>query len=360
MLEEEERPVADRMDDIALPSETLSLVGHEAALNRLQMAHRSNRLHHAWLLSGPRGIGKATLAFQFARQLLAYPNGSALPPVGQQIAVPASVSGPIMRGAHPELLHLTRPWDEKAKRFKTKLSVDEVRKTQAFYGMTAGAGGWRITIVDAADDMNAEAANALLKVLEEPPKRSLFLVLSHASGGLLPTIRSRCQMVPLQPLSEAEVGQVLQRMDLQIDPALLSAACERSEGSVRRAIQLVRSDALKEIAVFENLLVSRSTGVPRDWMQVHGLADRLVRKGAEEGYELFFDLALDALAKDVRNHILQSGVEGAKRDPALLAGQAEVWEKTVESKRVADAYNLDKKQEILSLFSALFDLNSRA
>jgi len=348
------------MEDDPLPSETLHLVGHQSALNRLQTAHRSGRLHHAWLMSGPRGIGKATSAFHFARQLLSHPDGADFPLKGDPIDVPTSVSGPVARGAHPDLLHLTRPWDEKGKRFKTKLSVDEVRKTQSFYGMTAGAGGWRITIVDAADDMNAEAANALLKVLEEPPKRSLFLVLSHASGGLLPTIRSRCQILPMQPLSEAEVMEALQALNLQAVPALLNAACARSEGSVRRAIQLLRTNALKEISVFETLLTARASGTAKDWMAAHSLADRLSRRGEEESYELFFELALDALATDVRTGVFSATSSTAGRSSASLAGQAEVWEKTVLSKRVADAYNLDKKQEILSLCSALFDINKSA
>ncbi|MEL6948173.1 MAG: DNA polymerase III subunit delta' [Pseudomonadota bacterium] len=351
-MDDEERMVADRLDGVPLPEETMDLVGHAAALVRLQDAHRQNRLHQAWMISGPEGIGKATFALHFARQLLTYPDGRSMPDPVAPSAIPEGVSGPIARGAHPNLLHLRRPWDAKKKDFKTRLTVDEVRRTQAFYAMTAGAGGWRIAIVDCADDMNPNAANALLKILEEPPRNSLFLVLSHSPGKLLPTIRSRCQHLPLKPLAASDIVDVIKPMGMTVDNRRLADVASRAEGSVRRALELVTTDALDHLRVFEALLLKRAHGSPQDWTAVHALAGQLATKAQEEAYHLFFDLALNSLASHVRE--LAIGTERASA--GFLAGQAEVWEKTVESKRVADAYNLDKKQEVLNFFGRMFAL----
>lgn len=196
----DDRPIADRIDGVAVPAQCEAVVGHEQALQRLFESYRIGRMHHAWLISGPRGVGKASLASLFAKYMFCNPDPANLSGGFDPESISLPQHRQVAQGAHPQLLHLTRPWDDKAKRFKSQLSVDEIRRTQGFYGMTAGAGGWRITIVDAADEMNASAANALLKVLEEPPSRSLFFVLSHSTGKLLatglPGARSPPQVAP--------------------------------------------------------------------------------------------------------------------------------------------------------------------
>ncbi len=348
MIAVDERPVADRIEGIPHPGEATKVIGHEQACTRFVETYASGRMHHAWLVSGPRGIGKATLAFGFAKHVLAYGNPVDAPAAFDTSKLPETLHRQVAQGGHPELLHLTRPWDEKDKRFKSQLSIDEIRRTQSFYGMTAGAGGWRITIVDAADDMNASAANALLKILEEPPNRSLFFVLSHAPGRLLPTIRSRCQALQLQPLRQEQVLAVLDRFETGLPQAELARAAELSEGSVRRAVQLALGSVLDAYEQFENLMSGAGRGHAEDWINVHKIADSLARRGAEDSHRLFVDMVLGWIGSQVRKN-------SQTTERSALAGWAEVWEKANLSVRQAETFNLDRKQVILSLFAALFD-----
>ncbi|MGI9353551.1 MAG: DNA polymerase III subunit delta' [Rhizobiaceae bacterium] len=342
MMEAEERPVADRIEGVPLPPEAETVAGHDAALQNFLENRDSGRLHHAWLLSGPRGIGKATLAFHLAKILLSNAGQG-----GSDIET--NVHRQVAHGAHPGLLHLTRPWDEKAKRFKQALSVDEIRKTQQFYGLTSATGNWRITIVDAADDMNSSAANALLKILEEPPKRSLFFVITHSPGRLLPTIRSRCQSLPLSPLDDETVTQLLDSFDLETNSTRLAKAAKLSGGSVRQALRMLDGDALKAWQAFEKL--HGASGGAGDWLAVHKLADLLARRGQEQAFTQFTEMVCNWIADRARQH--------DDRRLTVLAGWSDVWEKANRSVRLADAYNLDRKQVILSLFSDLFAHNSR-
>ena len=189
---------SDRVEDQAHPREVYDLMGQDAALALAARAIRSGRPPQAWLLGGPPGIGKATLAYRIARYLLRY---GAVGDGPENLAVPKTdiVARQVEAESHPGLLVLKRREGDRG-RLQTVLSVQEVRKLESFFGLTSGAGGWRVVIVDTADDMNDQAANALLKVLEEPPRRAIILVLSHSPGRLLPTIRSRCRRLELRPL----------------------------------------------------------------------------------------------------------------------------------------------------------------
>ncbi len=349
MMELEERAVADRLDGIPTPSECTRLVGHDSAMKKLTHVYASGKMHHAWLISGPRGIGKASLAFCFAKHIFSQPNQTSAPELYDAATIPDTINRQVSQGAHPELLHLTRPWDPKAKKFKTQLTIEEVRRTKSFYGMTAGAGGWRITVVDCADDMNANAANALLKILEEPPKRSVFFVLTHAAGSLLPTIRSRCQMLSLQPLSAQSINTVLDQLKVLASEADRDRASRLSEGSVRRAIQLIHGDVMKDYNTFEKLMETQATGNGTDWGVVHKIADNISRKGREQELGLFLDLVMGWIGKQARHNKRAALSE--------LASWAEVWEKASHSIAQAEAFNLDKKQLILSLFENLFTRN---
>ena len=348
MVEGDDRLIADRVDDLLTPADSMQLWGHETKLQQMVQAYRSGRSHHAWLISGPRGIGKATLAFHFARYVISNPIPENAPQTCKPEDWPQAVVSQVAQSGHPELLHLTRPWDDKTKKFKTQLSVDEIRRTQNFYGMTAGAGGWRITIVDAADDMNASASNALLKILEEPPKRSLFFVITHAAGGLLPTIRSRCQALALNPVPEQEVSQALEHFCGEIPAPQRQQAAALSEGSIRQAIQLARNDVLQHFAAFEKILNSGQSGTASQWAQAHKIAENLAKRGAEDDFDLFIDLVLGWVAQQVR-------IDASDGAPAVLAGWAEVWEKANQSINQADTFNLDRKQVILTLFQLLFE-----
>lgn len=345
----ETTPEYDAIDGLPLPSQQLRLFGHAAAERELLDAYRSARMHHAWILGGPKGIGKATLAFRFARFVLANPDRAA-----PQLSLAADLSvgadepaaHKIAAGAHGDVLHLRIPWDDKRKRFKTQLTIDEVRRTVSFFGSTSSEGGWRVCIVDAADDMNTNAANALLKILEEPPKQCVFLVLAHQPGRLLPTIRSRCRTLQLKPLAEETMLQGLAGLGLadRFSGEDLRRATELADGSLRRAVELLSGGGI-DIAQALHELLDRLPGL--DIRAVHKFADMVSARGADDAYRIFLDLLRDWLDSQVRLGA------AARNAPARLVRWAEVWEKTNQAASLADALNLDRKQVVLGAFGAL-------
>ena len=353
VIENEERLLPDRIEGVPSPDEATHVIGHDKAMTGLINAYRSGRMHHAWLVCGPRGIGKASFAFAFAKYLLSHPNPDLAPDQFNPDELSASVCGQVAQGGHPDLLHLMRPWDENRKRFKTQLSVEEIRRTQHFYGLTAGAEGWRVTILDCADEMNRNAANALLKILEEPPKRSLFFVLCHSPGRLLPTIRSRCQTLPLSPLGPDQITDVLEQISYSAPDGDMKKAAQLADGSVRTAIKLLGGDVLASFETFEKLMERGASGQPEDWVAAHKISDDLSRKGNEEAFDLFCDLVMGWMGRQVR--------ETARQLPlSHLAEMAEAWDKAGNSINTAQAFNLDKKQVVLSLFASLFAYNAIA
>src|SRR5436190_2826182 len=221
------------------PRRRTDLRGHQSAEETLLRQLASRRMHHAWLFAGLRGIGKATLAYRLARFLLAFPDPEAAAE-RRSLYVPgeAPVAHRIAARAHADLITLERSYDAKAERLKSEIVVDDVRKASGFFARTAGEGGWRICIVDAAEDLNTESANALLKILEEPPAHSLFILVSHQAGRLLPTIRSRSLRLDLSALTEADTIAVVATMAEQISDEIERAA-RLSKGSTGRALELL-------------------------------------------------------------------------------------------------------------------------
>jgi DNA polymerase-3 subunit delta' len=197
-------------DEWPHPRDVHDLIGHAEAEQTMLDAYRAGRMPHAWLIGGPAGIGKATLAYRIARFALANPNASS-PAVRSATSLAVAADHPVAQRiaaqAHPDLLVLERALNDKTGKLFTVIRVEDVRRTVGFFGSTAGEGGWRVCIVDTADELQyPQAANALLKALEEPPTNALLLLVSHAPARLLPTIRSRCRRVMLRPLSEGEVA----------------------------------------------------------------------------------------------------------------------------------------------------------
>jgi DNA polymerase-3 subunit delta' len=338
----------DAIDGWPAPEAQTEWFGAPAAERTLLDAYRGGRMHHAWLLGGPKGIGKATLAYRFARFALAHPDPHS-PAVTAAGSLTVAAENPAARKiaarAHPNLLVLERPWDDERKRYRTELTVPEIRRTVSFFGSTAADAGLRIAIVDPADDMNASAANALLKILEEPPARSLFFVISHAPGRLLPTIRSRCRRLELAPLSAEVIGRALQASDATHDPDL---AAVLGEGSLRRSIQLLDGDGIEVYREMARLL----NDLPAiDMVAAHAFAERVAGRGSEEIYEGFLELMRGWLARRVRR---EAEPDGARPGEGVsLERWAEVWEKLRESSQTAEDLNLDKKQVVLSLFMSL-------
>lgn len=350
-----EAPRVDQIGTWPLPEAQDRWFGAPEAERALLDAYRGSRMHQAWLLGGQKGIGKATLAYRFARFLLAHPD-PATPAVASAADLSVPSDHPAFRKvagrAHPNLLALERAYNEDSKKFRTDLRVDEIRRTVPFFGSTGGETGWRIAIVDPADDMNANAANALLKVLEEPPQRALFLVVSNAPGRLLPTIRSRCRRLDLASLDPATIAAALREHGEPASEEDIALAAALADGSLRRAILLLEEDGL---AIYRNLtgLLARLPDLEVGAM--HAFADSVAGRGADDAWQGFRDLLGDWLGRRVRR---QPEPAGAAEIPASLAAVplarwAEVWENARQSAAEADDLNLDRKQVVLSILMTL-------
>ena len=331
------------LDGALPPAKNAHLFGHEAAEDFLARSYRSGKMHHAILLEGPEGIGKATLAFRLANHILSYPDPSQAP---EQLSPPdlsSSVSRQIASGASHNLLHLTRPVDEKTGRVKTTITVEEVRRAGHFFSQTSGTGNWRIVLIDPADDLNRNAANAILKMLEEPPRRSLFLVLSHAPGKLLPTIRSRCQPLRLSPLGDGDLAQALAGLGLPLDGGKTQEmVLGLSKGSVSQALKLLNYGGTEIITAFGDILTGEG---PAARKAMHRLADVLSGKDSEVIFGFFLDHLNDHLMERARQSALAGDLDAADR-------QAKLVSQIAEQVGTAQAYNLDRKQTILSILEA--------
>jgi DNA polymerase-3 subunit delta' len=328
------------------PRENTELFGHCDAEMTLLNAYHSGRIPHAWLIGGAQGIGKATLAYRMARFVLKH--GDPLAADVQRAETlrvdPAdSVARHVAADAHGGLLALERTVNDKGV-MRTVITVDETRQTISFFGSTAAVGGWRVCIVDTVDELNPNAANALLKVLEEPPQQSLFLLVSHAPARVLPTILSRCRKLTLRPLAADDVIRAAAHAtNSAIDNPALTEAAKASEGSVARALTLLGGDALKLQQRTTALLATLPRLDPRE---LHALGDAL--GGSDR-------VALTAFIDSVDRWLSERLRAGAEANANLprLARLAEVWEKINHAARDAEAYNLERKPLVFSVFGLL-------
>jgi DNA polymerase III subunit delta' len=326
------------------PRETAGLFGHAEAEQALLEAYRGGRIPHAWLIGGERGLGKATLAYRMARFVLAHPD-PASPAVQQAKSLALAVDHPVARRiagqAHSDLLVLVRVINEKTGKLFTEIRVDDVRRTVSFFGSTAGEGGWRIAIVDPVEELNAAGENALLKVLEEPPPRSLLFLVSNAPGRVLPTIRSRCRTLMLRPLAVQDVaGAVAAALGETAITEEIRQAAAASEGSVGRALALLEDDALELRRQVIDLLDRLPALDPR---ALHSLGDEIAGTQAETL----------AAFMDAVNAWLGGRLSSGAQDTARLARIAEVWASVNQAARDAEAYNLDRKPLVFSVFGQL-------
>jgi len=327
------------------PRETPDLFGHREAETALLSAYRSGRIPHAWLIGGAQGIGKATLAYRMARFVLTHREPMA-PTVqrAETLAVDPDhhVARQITAGAHGGLLVLERSLNDRGV-MRTVITVDETRETISFFGSTAAVDGWRVCIVDTVDELNPNAANALLKILEEPPQRSLFLLVSHSAARALPTILSRCRKLPLRPLATDDVVRAAsQAANIAIDDPALTEAAEAAEGSVAHALTLLGGDALKLQQRTTALLATLPQVDPRE---LHALGDAL--GGSDR-------VALAAFIDGVDRWISDKlRADDANANLPRLARLAEVWEKIISAARDTEAYNLERKPLVFSVFGML-------
>lgn len=319
----EDFPAPDQAPGAPHPRDTPRLIGQDAAESAFLDAFALERLHHGWLVTGPRGVGKATLAWRIARFLLATPDpsddggmfGAPAPPTTLDIDPEHPVSRRMAAGGEPGLASITRSYNTDTKRLRDQIVVDDVRKLNKFFGLSATDGGRRIVIVDSADEMNASAANALLKMLEEPPARTTLLLISHQPSRLLPTIRSRCRTLRLSPLNPDDMQAALEQTgtDLPDSPDHLAAL---AGGSVGDALRLI---SLGGLEIYAELIAILGTLPRLDRPRALALANAAAQRGAAEKFELLLTLIDIALAR-----LARTGATGLPPMPEAAMGEADV------------------------------------
>lgn len=343
------------------------LLGHEGAERELRRLEEAGRLPHAIMLSGPRGIGKATLAFRLARFLLAKSSGTTSDMFdgdadsGLAIAAASGVFHRVASGGHADLLTVERGFDPRRRRLRSEIVVEDTREIAGFFRLTAAEEGWRIVIVDGAEEMNRTAANALLKTLEEPPRRALLMLVSHNPGLLLPTIRSRCRRFPLAALTGPLVVRLLGQYRPELAQAEAGALAELADGSIGRAIELADAGGL---ALYRSVLDLLSQ-IPRiDGARLHAFADKLARPEADDAYraaeELLSQFLARMVARTARHRLAAENLipgEGelmqrlaARADLARWAALRDEIDRGFAS---TDQLNLDRKQAMLGAFFAI-------
>src|SRR5215470_5177628 len=323
------------------PRETTVLFGHDGAEREFLSVYRSGRVPHAWLIGGEPGIGKATLAYRIARFVLVWPDPSRASAADTLALDPAHRTvRRVAVNAHPDLLALERTPGDSGK-MRTVITAEQVRRLATFFGSTAAEGGWRVSIVDSADELkHPEGSNALLKMLEEPPPRSLFLLVSHAPGRLLPTIRSRCRRLALRPLGQGDVVKAAcMAVGADPDDQAIAAATAAARGSVSRAITLAGGPML---ALREKLAELLSALPSTDPHSLHALGDQLDRDRAL--LEVFVGAIRDWLSGR-----LDTDVGNLTR----LVRTADLWDRLNRSARDVEIYNLERKPFVFTIFGLL-------
>ncbi|SIS85268.1 DNA polymerase III subunit delta' [Phaeovulum vinaykumarii] len=362
-------PDPDRAPGAPHPRETLHLFGQARAEAEFLAAHSGGRMHHAWLIAGPRGVGKATLAWRIARFLLALPQdsgglfGGAAPPPPDSLDTDPDhpVVRRILAQAEPRLFLLRRGANATGSGLAANILVDEVRKLKSFLQLSAADGGRRAVIVDAADEMNTPAANALLKLLEEPPAGVTFLLVSHQPMRLLPTIRSRCRTLRLDMLGPAEMARALEQTGVAAAPDEAPALAALSGGSVGAAVRLVELQGLD----LYGQIVALLGGLPRmDRPRAIALAEGCAGKANAETFELMLDLIDLALSR-----LARAGAAGGidpeaapdearifarlSPDTAAARGWANLQQELSARSRHGRAVNLDPAALVLDMFLAI-------
>ncbi|CAP55742.1 putative DNA polymerase III delta' subunit [Gluconacetobacter diazotrophicus PA1 5] len=305
------------------------MVGQQEARRAFEDALRTGRLHHAWLLTGTEGIGKATMAFWMARLLLKGTDPDS--PAARRIAA----------GSHADLLTIARGVDEKRQRLRAEIVADDVRPIGQFLHRTAAEDGWRVVIVDGAEYMNRSAANAILKLLEEPPPRAILILTCATPGRLLPTIRSRCRTLKLGPLSPADMHAVLSTVVEDAAPDDIARVVPLAHGSPGRALALLAGDGGALGALVARVMdAPAGPGAMREG-EMYEIAEAVLKR--ENGFSVFFDLLCDAIS--VRTRAAVRGTIPAERPADRMV---DLWRRLVHLRAETEQFNLDKHQAILS------------
>ncbi len=339
-------PESDAFPAAPHPRLAARLVGHAAAEAEMLGAYREGRLAHAWLIGGREGVGKATLAWRFARFILANPDPNA-PVVRAATSLAVAPDHPAARQlaamAHPDFTVLRRGWNPKSKNFFTEIGVGDLRSSLQLFHMSAAFGGWRIAIVDSAEDLNRSGANSLLKIIEEPPPRSLILIVAHRPGQVLATIRSRCRRLLLERLAPAQVEDVIGGLGPPwdaTDPQARAAAAARADGSVREALRRLDPEAEGVGALIDATIAQLPNADPR---AIHKLAEAVSGRAAGDAFEALTAALYDWLAGRARADV----------SPAALEAVTTLWDRLRASTRETEALNLDRKLHVLAVFEEI-------
>jgi DNA polymerase III subunit delta' len=334
----------DTLHGVKAPVETTMLFGHERQAALIAQSYRLGRLHHALLLEGPPGIGKASFAFQLAQHLIANPTASEAPEAFTLLDRDSSEFRQLAQGTHHQVLHLTRPFEPKTEKFKTMLTVDEVRRIGHFLSLTNIGAGYRAVVIDPVNDMNASASNALLKNLEEPPARTVFILVAHTSGRVLPTIRSRCQHVAFSGLSDADLASAVKHAagGDAVPGEEMAKLSLLAEGSVRRALLLRQFGGLEVTESADALIAAHVLDVEK----AARLGDVLTAREAEIQYQLLTDHLVQRISIAAARH-------SASGNRTAAEAMARSFSETRAMLAQASGFNLDRKQTVFGMIAAL-------
>jgi DNA polymerase-3 subunit delta' len=338
-------PEADRADECPHPREVYDLIGHADAEARFARMHNQDKLHHAWLINGPSGIGKATLAYRMIRTVL-----GGVPQTDGKLDVPESdpIAQRIQSLGHGDFLLIRRPYDDKTKKLRAEIPIAETRKISTFFSRKPSEGGWRVCLIDSIDEMNRNATNAVLKTLEEPPEKALIILLSKAPGRLLPTIRSRCLNLPLRAVPAADLAAWL-AVRSTASPDDINAAIHLAKGAPGKALALARNadTVLRPLHRF-------LSGFPKENLRdMHMISDTFANPKASDALDLFWD-ALDEMLRSQAIYAATGEWDGAY-EPISLQKSSDNWialKSNLNDLRLAQAgLNMNKKTVLLQALS---------
>lgn len=351
MAEPDELPQADQLDGAAHPRDTTPVIGQDAAIQKFLSSLSGGRMHHGWMITGPKGIGKATLAYHIARHLLGG-DGS--------VDLIQSADDPLFRTvsaqSEPRLGVVRRTYDHERKKLRAQIRVEDIRALKSFFGLSAADGGWRVAIIDAADEMNGNAANALLKLLEEPPQRCMILLIAHQPGRILPTIRSRTQVLNCAPLSPNDLKTALATQGFDGDSDALHAL---SDGSVGDAITLSGSGGME---TYQSILALLNNATSMDRGRILALGEAAANRSAPFAFGTILSLTERALVRIAKAgaDALTTPLDAEKpihQQFSQTARQARVWADLAHDVRsraaTAHAVNLDPAHIILDTFLSI-------
>jgi len=310
------------------------IVGQDRAVSQFTEAWGTRKLHHAWLLAGPKGVGKASFAHAAARRVLAEAAGPQFDLPGLETDDNHPIVRLVEAGSHPDMRRLERLVNEKTGNLNRNIKVDQIRELGEFLSLSAALSPWRVVVIDTVDDLEPSGANALLKMLEEPPPNTLFFLVSHAPGRLLPTIRSRCRRLEFGKLDDDAMTSVLETHAPNLKPGERQQVIAMSFGSAGRALAFAELGLAKlEDAALTILRQGDPTNSRRS-----DLASELGKKASADRYAAFLDLAPSLIAREARM------LEGMSRERALDA-----YEKARELAAIAPRLSLDPAATVFQL-----------